>query len=277
MSKIIELFGYSTELKNANWSDISSKQYCPFLKKKCYKVRKSEPEVSIGSCTVLYKGNPLIICPARLVQDNQVFRDCLGLLDNRGDLRIISEVGIPGGKVDYFLVSVQNDVVVDFAGIEVQAIDTTGSVWPERQKFLRKKGVINTEDREFTGNFGINWKMTTKTTLFQIHHKLLTFEHINKRLVLVIQDKLFDYMSEQFNFDHFHTPPEDNDSFRIHTYRMEIGTQQEFRLALQSRLGTDAIGVAQCLGLRADARIELSTITQALTARLPAALRLDDC
>jgi len=85
------------------------------------------------------------------------------------------------------------------------------------------------------------------------------------------------YLSQQFNFDHFHTPPEDNDSFRIHTYRMETGTQQEFRLALQSRLGTDAIGVAQCLGLRADARIELSTITQALTARLPAALRLDDC
>lgn len=96
-------------------------------------------------------------------------------------------------------------------------------------------------------------------------------------MVLVIQDILYDYMSQQFNFDHFHEPPEDNDSFRIHTYRMETGSQQEFRLTLQLRLGTDVAGVAQCLGLRAEARIELSTITQALTARLPAALRLDDC
>jgi hypothetical protein len=37
-------------------------------------------------------------------------------------------------------------------------------------------------------------------------------------------------------------------------------------------------GARHCYeGLRADARIELSIITQALTARLPNALRLDDC
>lgn len=32
--------------------------------------------------------------------------------------------------------------------------------------------------------------MTAKTTLVQMHHKIQTFEHVNKRLVLVTQDGL---------------------------------------------------------------------------------------
>lgn len=33
-------------------------QQCPFLGKRCYKVRKSNPEISIGSCTVPYGREP---------------------------------------------------------------------------------------------------------------------------------------------------------------------------------------------------------------------------
>jgi hypothetical protein len=36
----------------------------------------------------------------------------------------------------------------------------------------------------------MNWKMTAKTILVQMHHKVETFEHINKKMVLVIQDVL---------------------------------------------------------------------------------------
>jgi len=82
----------------------------------------------------------IIICPHRLLEKRRLFMDCLHLLtlhEPGNDLHIISEVGIPGGSVDYFLVSVRNNSVRDFVGIELQTMDTTGTVWPERQRLLQ--------------------------------------------------------------------------------------------------------------------------------------------
>jgi hypothetical protein len=52
---------------------------------------------------------------------------------------------------------------------------------------------IEDTDRADT-SFGINWKMTAKTTLVQLHHKIQTFEELGKHLVLVLQDGLMNYM-----------------------------------------------------------------------------------
>ncbi|MRT32888.1 hypothetical protein FGX01_03365 [Xylella fastidiosa subsp. multiplex] len=53
----------------------------PILGKLCYKVRKSSPEISIGSFTVLYGRwpEPMIICRTRLIERGQVFTDCMHL------------------------------------------------------------------------------------------------------------------------------------------------------------------------------------------------------
>ena len=40
--------------------------------------------------------------------------------------------------------------------------------------------------------------MTAKTILVQLNHKIATFEHLSKRLVLVLQDCLLDYMRREF-------------------------------------------------------------------------------
>lgn len=53
MSRVAELFGYLTESGKKDWRKIIKKQQCPFLGKKCYKVRKSDPNTAIGSCTAL--------------------------------------------------------------------------------------------------------------------------------------------------------------------------------------------------------------------------------
>ena len=70
MSAVVELFGYSAEKQRRDWSRVVQAQRCPFLGKKCYKVRKSDPDTSIGSCTVLYgrRQEPVIICPTRLTE-----------------------------------------------------------------------------------------------------------------------------------------------------------------------------------------------------------------
>jgi hypothetical protein len=72
MSTVVEFFGHSTEKRRKDWGRIVQEQQRIFLDKKCYKVRKSDPHTSIGSCTVLYGKlqEPIVICPARLLVGN---------------------------------------------------------------------------------------------------------------------------------------------------------------------------------------------------------------
>jgi hypothetical protein len=279
MNKVVELFGNSTEKRGVNWPKIVAEQHCVYANKRCYKVRKSDPEMSIGTCTVLYgkQPEPIIICPARLIERGQIFTDCFHLLTTHepgNELHIVPEVSIPGGSVDYFLVSVKDNKIKDFVGIELQTLDTTGTVWPERQRLLKEIGVLRGDD---AGNsdkpYGMNWKMTAKTILVQIHHKVRTFEYVHKKLVLVIQDKLLAYMGREFKFDHLRNHAAIGDSMHLHAYSMSLAPTGSLRLSMAARLSTDADGIGICLGLQAEPRIELEQIIEALQSKISASTR----
>jgi hypothetical protein len=278
LSKIIELFGKSRHAA-ANWRDIVAGQICPFLNRRCYKVRKSQSEISIGTCTVTHGADetPLIICPTRLIEGRQIFADSLPLLTQHeigNELHIVSEVSIPGGSVDYFLVSVKDAKVRDFAGIELQTLDTTGTVWPERQRLVRALGIPTTDnDHESDKTHGVNWKMTAKTILVQLHHKIETFEHVNKKLVLVVQDHLLNYMTREFNFGHLNPNAPIGDSMHFHSYKLEAQPDKTYRLRFDKRLSTDAAGIATAMGLQAVAKVELEVIIRALQAKISPATR----
>jgi hypothetical protein len=264
MTKIVDLFGVDVSAKaKRDWKSIVAAQQCPFVAKTCYKVRKSQPEISIGTCTVVYGGEPIIICPLRLLERRQVFTDCLHLLTGHepgNELHIVPEVGVPGGNVDYVLASVRNGKVRDFVGIELQTLDTTGTVWPERQRFLRSVGIAGVSDADVANAkpFGMNWKMTAKTILVQLHHKIQTFEHVNKHLVLVVQDRLLAYMAKEFSFDHLNDA-RTSDPMHFHAYSMKPEANGH-KLELAKRLSTDTNGIALCLGLQSEAKVEMEAI-----------------
>lgn len=273
MSRIIEIFGHNTQ-STQNWVQIIDEQYCPYRNKVCFKTRKSDSSIAIGTCSVFYGRDPrpIIICPARLMERGQIFADCLHLLTNHepgNELHIVPEVKIPGGNVDFFLVSVRSGRIRDFVGIELQTMDTTGTVWPERQRFLREVNIPRNDNAEDSPKpYGINWKMTAKTILVQMHHKAQTFEHINKKLVLVIQNHLLDYMSGEFNFSHLNSPARLGDSLHFHAYGMNSSSEGEFRISMYSRLSTDVEGISVCLGLQAEARVELEQIINVLERKI---------
>ena len=127
-------------LQSVDWNDNVAGQECPFIGRRCHKYRKSDPATSIGSCTVLYgrRPEPILICPTRLLERRQIFTDCLHLLTQHepgNELHIINEYPVPGGSVDHILVSAEDGTAMDFAGIEIQTLDTIGTVWPERRGF----------------------------------------------------------------------------------------------------------------------------------------------
>ncbi len=278
MSQIVELFGISTAKTGEDWEHIVRQQHCPYLDKTCIKVRKSQPEISIGTCSVLYgrAKRPILICPFRLLERSQVFTDCLHLLSTHepgNELHIVPEVSVPGGSVDYFLVSVREGKVMDFAGIELQTLDTTGTVWPARQKFLEQVNVAKA-DGAVRKTYGMNWKMTAKTILIQLHHKIQTFEALNKRLVLVIQDFLLDYLREQFRFSHLKNVRQ-GDPMQLHSYRMAKQPNNSYKLELADRISTDSKGIAECLGLQAEAKVELEKIIEQLESKLSEQTRFE--
>jgi len=268
-----ELFTIPTDAENQDWKAIVTNQHCSFLNRKCIKVRKSEPEISIGSCSVKYgKGlNDVIICPHRLIEKRKIFLDCIHLLllhEPGNDLHVVPELAIPGGTIDYFLASVKDGKVIDFVGIELQTLDTTGTVWPVRQRFLQSQGIaVNEKDTKSRKTFGMNWKMTAKTILVQLHHKIQTFEHLSKHLVLVAQNHLLNYMQGQFSFDHISKTARIGDSMHFHSYSLDK-SENRYHLKLAERLSTDSNGIAQCVGLQAEAKIELEIIFAALQAKL---------
>jgi hypothetical protein len=273
MSKVVELFGESTAIAERDWSQIVNKRWCPFLRRLCLKNRKSQPDVLIGTCTVWRssENSPIIICPHRLLERKQVFTDCIHLLtlhEPGNEFHVISEVSIPGGSVDYFLVSASKGKVRDFAGVELQTLDTTGTVWPERQRFLQEVGIpVLREDVECDDPFGMNWKMTAKTILVQLHHKVVTFEALNKHLVLAVQLPLMAYMRANFNFGGLHDALV-GDSMHFHMYDLVRSNSGAWKVELGHRLSTDAAGVAQSLGLQTDAKVELTTIIAQLEEKM---------
>lgn len=271
MSKVKEFFGLYTKRNDVDWESVLREQHCPYTDKKCVKVRKSNPGVSIGVCTVNYsKYDEVMICPHRLLERRQIFTDCVHLLtlhEPGNELHLLSEVAIPGGSVDYFLVSVHNDKVVDFVGIELQTLDTTGSLWSERSSLLAEKGLPVDKSDLSAKTFGMNWKMSAKTILVQMHHKIQTFEHLDKHLVLVIQECFRDYMAREFSFSHMQLARQ-GDSFHIHSYALNEANERALKLHLSNRISTDANGIALCLGLQAEAKIELEQIIKYIQARI---------
>ncbi len=269
--KIIDLFGHDTTVAPApDWKRVVAEQHCPFVDKKCYKVRKSQPDISIGTCTVEYIGKPIIICPQRLLERRQIFTDCLHLLTGHepgNELHVVPEISVPGGSIDYIIASIRGRKVRDFVGIELQTLDTTGTVWPERQRFVQKYGVpVDPQDVANKRGYGMNWKMTAKTILVQLHHKIQTFEGVGKHLVLVVQDRLLDYMSREFSFAHLNTA-RTSDPMHFHAYALERGASGH-KLNLIKRLSTDTEGIAKCLGLQTEAKLELDVILRLIEQRI---------
>ena len=272
MSRVRELFSFSIERKDLEWDKIINNQQCPYSNKRCFKVRKSQANISIGTCTVRYgqDNKDIIICPLRLTERKQIFADFLHLLTSHqpgNELHLIPEVSIPGGSVDYILVSTDsNRKVKDFVGIELQTMDTTGTVWPERELALQRLGLRKNVPAPIRP-FGMNWKMTAKTILVQLHHKIDTFENLNKHLVLVIQDHLLNYIKNEFAFDHVNTQPLIGDSMHIHSYKLQKN-KTDYKLVLESRYSTDSNGISKLLGLNANANLGFDEIARILEAKI---------
>jgi hypothetical protein len=108
--------------------------------------------------------------------------------------------------------------------------------------------------------------MTAKTILVQLHHKISTFEYLQKYLVIVIQDNFLDYMKKEFNFKNINNPSLIGDSLQFHSYSLE--GENNISLKLKERLSTNSIGIAECLGLNAEKSVDLEIMFETIEKKI---------
>ena len=264
----LELYGnVVASTTSAQMATACASEQCPQLHKRCVKQRKSNASQTIGSCIVGYQDQPLIICPHRFLAGNQIFHDAIPLLVAGLEYGIISEIPMPGGNIDYFLIGTNNGTIKDYAGIEIQSLDTTGSgaIWQAREDVLQGAMLD-------AYGYGINWKMSAKTILMQLHHKALAFEALHKKLVLVLQQAFFEYMRHEFQTDHIHDA-EETDAVHFHMYDMSL-QNGAFDLHLVERKSTDILGIERMLTLGRAAKIMEEDVLARIQGRMTQAIRL---
>lgn len=219
--------------------------HCPFLNSTCKKRRKSQGE-SIGTCSVGYRGRgqaeyrPHCICPHRFETDS-VLGELRDLLIKDGEYFTTPEVPLLGASIDYVVgkKSPENEVL-DFAGVEIQALDTTGSVWDYREAYFDDEMNMETVDQ----TYGINWTMSlTKTMMQQAFKKGQVFRDWGEKLVFLVQDVSIGYLRDNYDASGLRDArPEDPIHFYTYSLIYNYDTD-EYEWEINEKLSADIEGV----------------------------------
>ena len=54
----------------------------------------------------------------------------------------------------------------------------------------------------------------------------------------------------------------------FHSYKLELGDDNNFHINLNERLSTDSIGIASAMGLKAEAKVELAMILKTIESKI---------
>ena len=149
--------------------------------------------------------------------------------DSSTYLKMVPNVQIKTvGNVDWFIVKINRENIDDFIGVEIQAIDITGSVRPAFGNF------INREPLQKSPSFGINYRNVCKRLLAQLLEKGRCFKTWRKKLAVIVQDALFYNLQQKINF----APVQDQLSDIVFfVYSLDVSNHENYSLALDKTMG----------------------------------------
>lgn len=133
---LVEVFGYNIIDMSPEAVRHRDGRLCPFHNSSglnCTKDSKTDP---LGVCTVLHKDAPAITCPIRFRQDKLIVTDAARFFFAPNtrylaltEVRLNDRNGKSAGNIDMVLVALDDDdQIVDFGALEVQAVYVSGNV-----------------------------------------------------------------------------------------------------------------------------------------------------
>lgn len=232
-------------------------EHCPFTDSRCSKRRKSNNDITIGTCSLGYKGRgeseyrPHVICPKRFYTES-VFEPVESLFDNNGETFRVPEVSLFGTSID-FVVGERDESnnVLDFAGVEIQALDTTGSVWEHKQAYENDEDMTDVDK-----SYGMNWAMSiTKTMMQQAFKKGQAFNEWGEHIIFLIQDVSLDYLRRNANTSQLVEATKEH-PVHFYSYSFEYNYETEsYEWKIDEKLSSDLEGVSQMMDSDEDEKI----------------------
>jgi hypothetical protein len=190
---IVEIFGFPPDNDSVEADICRTRYWCPFLDVRCIKSGHGVP-IPLGTCSVLSSYGPVVTCPKRFYGHSYaLIRDvATALLETQSNVVTVSEIGTtPSSTFDW--IAVRHDGVgniQDYHGIEVQSIDITGSVRPYFEAYMQGGDTSSVRH-----SYGINWANVFKRGMPQFLAKAAILASYGKKLAVVVQDQLLDYIN----------------------------------------------------------------------------------
>lgn len=141
---LAEVFGFRIIDQSPKANSARTNRLCPFNNKvpNCTKDKAKNP---LGVCSIYYEDKPTITCPVRFREDWIITADAAGFFFNEGTRwSSLTEVKLPdaynksAGNIDVVLVAYdENEKVVDFGALEVQAVYISGNVRDPFEHFMK--------------------------------------------------------------------------------------------------------------------------------------------
>lgn len=240
---IVELFGHApddlTKTARSLW-DIGA---CPFTNSPCSKTN-SDNTVVYGTCTVTSKGEPCIICPNRLYENNLIvlqriseeafgvapefikYENYISRRTEKGPFVVPlghksgKEVSVSNMSMDWVLALVTNSKLIKYVGIEVQSIDITGNY---RDNFYAYKNLEKGHGkvRIPSSGHGLNWANVHKRLMPQLIRKGLIYsrsEMVKKGLYFIVPDIVYRRFEEVIGKDIKTDCDDSPETMTVHTY-----------------------------------------------------------
>ena len=196
---IAEIFGYGVDNQTEEaWESRRAKR-CPFRDGPCTKSSKTNP---IGICSLSDGGEAASLCPVRFIERDIIFTDAarfafgerirFGIFPEVRILKI--EAGTGGerdrkiGKVDYLLGKIEDDTVVDFAAVEVQAVYFSGVEIRSPLQYYMENQTLDLANSDRRPDFRSS---AQKRLVPQLQLKVPVFRRWAKKFFVVVDTQFF--------------------------------------------------------------------------------------
>jgi hypothetical protein len=245
---LVEVFGYEPDDISPDARTLREMGACPFIGTSCSKMNHDKT-VIYGTCSVTSPDGDCIICPNRLYADDldtlrRVAGEVYGadtpflrfpdyVARRTEDGPFVVALGMGSGRevslgksmsMDWVLAKVEHGSLLEYVGIEVQSIDTTGNyrdTWHAYHSLPNWNGPIPSSEH------GLNWANVHKRLMPQLLRKGTVYSRsalVRRGIYFILPEVVYRKFEDILGAD---IPPanrEGPDVMTVHTY--ELGPAQ---------------------------------------------------
>ncbi len=194
---ISEIFGFGVDNQTAEARTSRSKKLCPFRSTQCTKVSKTDP---IGICSLSDGRTAASLCPVRFLEDGKIFHDAAKIaFGSNVEFAIFPEIRLLKveeegkktrkiGKVDFLIGMIDDDKIVDFAAIEVQAVYFSGGKTRPPMDYYLRHGHLDVASSDRRPDFRSS---AQKRLAPQLQLKVPVFRRWGKKFFVVVDSHFF--------------------------------------------------------------------------------------